>query len=298
MDSSDFSRIRVFIAVASHLSFSRAAEELGMTSSAVSQTVKSFEAQLGQQLFQRTTRTVKLTEAGLALRDRMTPAIKEMTLALAQSRDHAGRPSGTVRIVAFRSAGERFILPILPELRRKFPEITLDITLDDSLDDPVSSGFDLALRIGEVISQDMIAVRLGNELRQIAVASPEYLARRGIPEHPRALLSHECILWRWPGQQHPFPWEFFEEGRWLSIKPSGGLIVNDKTLALRMALDGLGIAFLIEDTVEYHVQAGRLVPLLDTWSAPFPGFHLCYPRQDHMSSATRAVIERLREMAS
>jgi DNA-binding transcriptional LysR family regulator len=294
MKSADFARIRVFLVVADHLSFSRAADELGMTSSAASQSIRALEAHVGQQLFQRTTRTVSLTDAGTLLRDRMSSAMGEMDLALAQSRDAAGRPAGTVRIVAFRSAGEKFILPILSALRRDLPEITLDITLDDRLDDPVSGGFDLALRIGEVIAQDMIAVPLGGQLRQIAVATPEYLALHGMPDHPRALLSHDCIGWRWPGQQHPFPWEFFEDGRWFSINPSGSLVVNDKPMALQMALEGLGVAFCIEDTVRSHIYARRLVAILEEWSAPFPGFFLCYPRQRHLSPATRAVIDRIR----
>ncbi|WP_234794792.1 LysR family transcriptional regulator [Xaviernesmea oryzae] len=290
-------RIRTFLAVAAHLSFSRAADELGMTSSAVSQTIKSLEAHLGQQLFQRTTRSVILTDEGALLRSRISPVMDEMDLALAQSRVAAGRPAGVVRIVAFRSAGERFILPILSDLRRDLPQITLDITLDDRLDDPVEGRFDLALRIGEVIAQDMVAVALGGELRQIAVATPTYLSCYGVPDHPRALLSHDCIRWRWPGQQHAFPWEFYEDGKWFSINPSGGLIVNDKPMALQMALAGLGVAFAIEDTVKHHINSGRLIPLLERWSAPFPGFFLCYPRQRHMSAATRFVIDRIRAKA-
>jgi DNA-binding transcriptional LysR family regulator len=294
MKSAEFARVRAFVAVANHLSFSRAAEELGMTSSAVSQSIKELEAHLGQQLFHRTTRSVSLTDAGTQLSDRMRPAMNEMDIALAQSRDAAGRPAGTVRVVAFRSAGEKYILPILPALRRDLPEIELDITLDDRVEDPIAGGFDFAIRIGEVIAQDLIAVPLGGELRQIAVASPEYIARYGAPDHPRSLLAHECICWRWPGQQHPFPWEFFEDGRWFSIAPSGSLIVNDKPLALQLALEGLGIAFVIEDTAQRDIEAGRLVPLLEQWSARFPGFYLCYPRQRHMSPATRAVIDRIR----
>ena len=131
----------------------------------------------------------------------------------------------------------------------RVPGNHLDITLDDNVKDHVAAGFDLAITIGEVIAQDMIAAPLGGELRQIVVASPAYLSRHGVPAHPRALLSHECIVWRWPGQQHPFTWEFFEDGRWFSVNPTGSLIVNDKPLALRMALVGHGIAFAIEDTL-------------------------------------------------
>ncbi|WP_414833040.1 LysR family transcriptional regulator [Afifella sp. YEN Y35] len=293
MTPTDFAQIRAFLAVAETLNFSRAAEKLGVTPSALSQTIRAFEAEVGQQMFQRTTRSVVLTEAGAHLRGRMEPAVAEMSAALAQAHSKGG-PRGTVRIVTFRSAAERFLLPVLPDLRRDLPEVTLDITLDDAVRDPVADGFDIAIRIGEVIAQDMIAVPLGADLRQIAVASPAYLSQHGAPGHPRDLLAHDCICWRWPGQLHPFPWEFFEDGRWFSITPSGGLVVNDKTVAQRAALDGLGIAFAIEDTVRDHIAAGALTPLLERWSAPFAGFHLTYPRQRHMPAATRAVIDKIR----
>ncbi|ASW09748.1 LysR family transcriptional regulator (plasmid) [Rhizobium sp. 11515TR] len=294
MRSADFARIRTFLAVAETLSFSKAADELGITSSAASQTVRALEADLRQQLFQRTTRTVVLTEAGAMLRDRMRPAVAEMEMALTQSRDAAGRPAGTVRIVSFRSAGEKFILPVLADLRRNFPEIRLDITFDDEVTDPVAGGFDIAVRIGEVIGQDMVAVPLGGELRQIAVASPDYIARHGVPKTPRDLLSHDCICWRWPGQQHPFPWEFYEDGRWFSISPPAGIVVNDRRAVLQLATQGAGIAFCIEDTVLDLIEAGNLVPLLLEWSRPFPGFFLSYSQQRHMPAANRVVIDAIR----
>jgi len=290
----DFTRIRTFLVVAETLSFSKAAEELGITSSAASQTIRALEADLRQQLFQRTTRTVVLTEAGAMLRDRMRPAVAEMEMALTQSRNAAGRPAGTVRVLSFRSAGEKFILPILRNLRRDYPEVRLDITLDDELTDPVAGGFDIALRIGEVINQDMIALPLGGELRQIAVASPDYIAQHGAPEQPRDLLSHDCICWRWPGQQHPFPWEFFQGDHWFSISPPAGVVVNDRRAALQLAIDSLGVAFCIEDTVNDLIEAGKLVPLLLEWSKPFPGFFLSYSRQRHMPAATRVVIDAIR----
>ncbi len=294
MKPTDFARIRTFLAVAETLNFSKAADELGITSSAASQTVRALESDLGQQLFQRTTRTVVLTEAGTMLRDRMQPAVAEMEMALTQIRDAAGRPAGTVRIVSFRSAGEKFILPALADLRRNYPEIRLDITFDDEVTDPVAAGFDIAVRIGEVISQDMIAVPLGGDLRQIAVASRDYIARHSAPETPRDLLSHNCVCWRWPGQQHPFPWEFFEDGRWVSISPPAGIVVNDRRAALQLAIDGLGITFCIEDTVTELIEAGKLVPLLLEWSKPFPGFFVSYSRQRHMAVATRVVINKIR----
>ncbi len=293
MTPTEFTQIQTFLTVAETLNFSRAADRLGVTPSAVSQTIRAFEAHMGQQMFQRTTRSVVLTEAGAALRARMQPAVREIAAALAQTRSKGG-PQGTVRILSFRSGAERFLLPLLPELRRDLPDVDLDITLEDALDDPVAGGYDFAIHIGEVVAQDMIAVALGGELRQVAVASPAYLTGHEVPDHPRDLVDHECILWRWPGQRHPFPWEFSENGRWFKINPSGGLVVNDKKVALRAALDGLGVAFLIEDTVRDLIASGSLVALLEPWVAPFPGFHLIYPQQRHMPAATRAVIDKIR----
>ncbi len=295
LTSAEFNQLRAFLAVAEHLNFSRAAASLGVTPSALSQTIRALEQDIGQQMFQRTTRSVSLTEAGTTLRDRIAPAASALDQALRQSRDAGARPAGTVRIVSFRSAVERFIVPRLAEFHAMYPEIILDIVIDDRIEDPVASGFDLALRIGEVIEQDLIALRLSKDLRQIAVATPDYLARHGKPRHPRELLEHDCILWRWPGQPLPYAWEFFEDGRWFDINVNGPVIFNDKGMTLDAALSGVGIAFCVEDTVRAHIHAGRLMPLLEDWSETFPGFFLCYPKQRHMAAAVRAFIEVLRK---
>jgi DNA-binding transcriptional LysR family regulator len=291
---SDYNQLRAFVAVGELLSFSRAAEMLGVSPSSLSQMVRGFEARVGVRLLNRTTRSVALTEVGLNLLQRVRPAVAELSDAIGQVQHYRERPAGTVRVHAFRSAGERHILPMLARFTAACPEVVLDITLDDQVVDVVAGGFDVAIRIGEVIERDMVAVRLGPDVRQVAVASPAYLDRFGRPEHPRDLLDHKCIRWRWPGHPSPYAWEFFENGAWFDVIVDGPLIVNDKATALDATLQGIGIGFAIDNTVAAHIAEGRLVPLLEAWSAPFPGLYVCYPQQRQMAPALRAFLDVIR----
>ncbi len=296
--TSDYGGLRAFVAVAEALSFGRAADMLGISSSALSQTIRGLEDRVGTRLLNRTTRSVSLTEAGRALLDRIRPAVDELGAAIDQLRSADGRPAGTVRIHSFRSAAELFLTPMLARFARDYPEIIVDITLDDTVIDVVSGGFDAAIRLGEVIERDMVALRLGPELRQIAVASPAYLAEHGMPATPQDLLSHTCIRWRWPGHSAPYAWEFCEEGRWFTVAVSGPLIASNREFGINAAVNGVGIAFAVEQTVAAFIADGRLMPLLEPWSAPFPGFFLCYPQQRHMAPALRTFIDRLRSTRS
>lgn len=298
LSGSDYNQLRAFVAVGELLSFSRAAEALGVSPSALSQMVRGFEERVGVRLLNRTTRSVALTEAGEALFRRVRPAVTELGAAIGQVRGAGARPAGTVKVHAFRSAAETCLEPMLAGFARDYPDVVLDITLDDAVVDMVAAGFDVAIRIGEVIARDMIAVRLGPELRQVAVAAPGYLAAHGRPEHPRDLIQHRCIRWRWPGHATPYAWEFCENGGWFSVAVDGPLIVNDKELARRAAIRGAGIAFPVEQTVAADIAAGRLVPLLADWSAMFPGLFLCYPRQRQMAPALRAFIDSVRRVAA
>jgi DNA-binding transcriptional LysR family regulator len=291
---SDYNQLRAFVAVGEMLSFSRAAEILGVSPSALSQMVRGFEERVGVRLLNRTTRSVALTDAGQTLFQRVRPAVSELADAVGQVRRYREGPTGTIRIHAFRSAAEPYLTPILASFAQACPDVVLDITLDDAVIDMVGAGFDAAIRIGEVIERDMIAVRLGPEMRQVAVASPEYLATHGAPEQPRELIDHRCIRWRWPGRPAPYAWEFFENGAWFEVAVDGPLIVNDKDLVIRAALQGVGIAFPVEHAVRAHIAEGRLLPLLERWSAPFPGMFLCYPRQRQMAPALRAFIDAIR----
>jgi DNA-binding transcriptional LysR family regulator len=291
----DFSQLRAFVAVGDALSFSRAAEALGVTPSALSQTIRALEARIGVRLLNRTTRSVSLTDAGETLFRRVAPAVAELGAAVGQARRYQEAPSGLVRVLAFRMAGERYIAPMLADFHRAFPQVTLDLTLDDAVTDMVAGGYDVAIRIGEVIERDMVAVPLGPELRQLAVAAPAYLERHGRPEHPRDLLRHSCIRWRWPGDATPYNWEFYEDGAWFEVAVDGPLIVNSKEMMIRAVLDGAGVGFTVEQRVQAELQSGRLVSLLEPWCAPYPGYHICYPQQRQMSPAVRAFIDKLLE---
>jgi DNA-binding transcriptional LysR family regulator len=294
LSGADYNQLRAFVAVGEALSFTRAAESLGVSPSALSQTVRSFEERVGVRLLNRTTRSVALTDAGENLFRRARPAAAELGEAVGQVRQYQERPAGAVRVHAFRSAARTYVEPILPAFARTYPDVVLDLTLDDEVVDVVAGGFDVALRIGEVIERDMVAAPLGQELRQLAVASPDYLALHGRPEHPRDLVRHRCIQWRWPGRAAPYAWEFFENGAWFEVVVSGPVIVNDKEMALRLALQGVGIAFAVEETVAEAIAARGLMPLLERWSAPFPGYFLCYPQQRQMAPALRAFIDAVR----
>jgi DNA-binding transcriptional LysR family regulator len=293
-----FNQLRAFVVVAERLSFTRAAAALAMSPSALSQSIRALEAALGAQLLQRTTRRVALTEAGASLLHRARPAVTELTAAVEQLHRHGARPAGTLRVHAFRSAATRFLDPIVPALLRAYPEVVLDISLDDAVVDIVGGGFDVSLRIGEVIERDMIALRLAPDMRQIAVATPAYLKAHGRPTHPRELTQHRCVRWRWPGQPTPYAWEFYEHGRWFEVTVGGPLIVNDKEMILRATLAGVGIGFLVEDVAAAAIASGQLVPVLDKFSAPFPGMFLCYPQQRQMSPALRVFIDAVRDPAA
>jgi DNA-binding transcriptional LysR family regulator len=298
LSTTDFGQLRAFVAVAEALNFTRAAEKLGVSSSALSQLVRSLEERVGVRLLHRNTRSVSLTEAGDRLFQRVKPAVEELGAAMGQTSHLREQPVGLVRIHCFRTAADLYVRPILRSFHETYPDVVLDITVDDEVVDVVEGRFDVAIRIGEVIEKDMVAVRLGPDLRQVAVASPDYLARRGSPQHPRDLLSHQCIGWRWPGHERPYKWEFLENGQWFEVAVEGPIIVNSKEFCLQAALDGVGIAFPTDQLSAPHVVAGRLVPLLERWSAPFPGFYLCFPAQRQMAPPLRALIDAVRSKAA
>jgi DNA-binding transcriptional LysR family regulator len=297
LSTGDFGQLRAFVAVAEVLNFTRAADRLGVSSSALSQLVRALEERVGVRLLHRNTRNVSLTEAGERLLQRVRPAVEELTAAIGQTSQLREQPAGVVRIHCFRTAADHYLRPILRAFHDTYPDIVLDITIDDEAVDVVAGRFDAAIRIGEVIERDMVAIKLGPDLRQIAVASPDYLARRGRPQHPRDLLSHQCIGWRWPGHETPYKWEFVENGQWFEVAVQGPIIANNKEFCIQAALDGVGIAFPTDQLSAPYVAAGRLVPLLEDWSAPFPGFYLCYPAQRQMAPPLRAFIDTIRSAA-
>ena len=289
----DYSALRAFLAVAGARSFSRAAGTLGVSASALSQMVRGLEERVGARLLHRTTRTVALTEAGRALYDRAHPMLEELTQAFAAVRRSGGRTAGLVRVHAFRLGAELFLTPMLAAFIAANPDIVLDIAYDDTVVDLVADGFDIGIRLGEVIARDMAAIRLGPDLRQVAVASPAYLAEHGCPATPQDLLDHHCIRWRWPGERSPYKWEFHDAGRIFEVAVQGPLIVDSIPAAVRAAADGIGIAFAAKPAVAAYAPPNSIRTLLEHWTAPFPGFHLCYPSNRHMAPAVRVLIDAI-----
>jgi DNA-binding transcriptional LysR family regulator len=298
MRASGNSDLRAFVAVAEQGSFSKAADVLGLSPSSLSQIIRTFEERLGVRLLQRTTRSVALTEAGERLVLRARPALAELDAALRDVGHFRDRPAGMVRVRCLRLPFRIYVEPVLADFHEAYPEIKLDILVDDAVVDLVASGFDVGFTLGEVMEKDMIGVRVGEDMRQIAVASPSYIAKHGQPETPRDLLSHKCVRWRWPGRATPYNWEFCRDGEWFEVEVDGPLILSEQQMTIDAAVRGIGIAFWIERELKPLIQAGQLVALLEEWSAPFPGFFMCYPQQRQMAPALRAFIDFVKTRAA
>lgn len=290
----DLNQISVFLAVAEAKSFRLAAERLGVTRSAVSQAIRKMEDRMGVALLQRTTRSVSLTEAGLRLHERVAPAIAEVTDALDTARDLPAQPTGQLRL-AVSSIAERFIAgPLLASFTLAYPGIQLDITVTDDEFDIVAGGFDAGVRLGEVIEQDMIAVPVSAEQRQVVVAAPSYLQRFGAPAHPSELTRHCCIGWRPAPDVAPYRWEFEENGREFDVAVNPRVTTNDMWVMVRTARAGGGLTFGMEELFRPYIARGELVTLLDAWLPPFPGFFLYFPERRNLPPKLRALIDHAR----
>ncbi|WP_342362280.1 LysR family transcriptional regulator [Terrarubrum flagellatum] len=295
MRGSEHAELRAFAAITEHGGFARAAAQLGVSPSALSQTIRALEERLGVRLLNRTTRSVAPTEAGARLLERLLPAFADLDAAVADVRSSGGVPSGTLRISASRLAAIHYLAPLIGPFHRAYPDITLDLVVDDRLIDIVAGRFDAGIRLGEMVEKDMVVTRVGGDLRMTVVASPAYLATHGAPETPRDLRRHRCINFRWPTDGSFYRWEFERGEEKLEAAVEGPLIVNEAEVALRAALDGVGLAYLFDDATKRWVEAGRLVRLLEDWSPPFAGFHLYYPSRRQTPPALRAFIDFLKE---
>ncbi len=290
----DLNGISVFLAVAEARSFRVAAENLGVTRPAVSQTIRRLEDRLGVALVQRTTRSVSLTEAGEQLYQRVAPAISEVGLALDATADRDSAPSGLLRL-AVSSIAEQFISgPLLARFADTFPAVQVDVTVTDEEFDIVAEGYDAGVRLGEVIDQDMIAVPVSGDQRQGAFAAPSYIERFGKPEHPSELAAHRCIGWRPAPQSAPYRWEFGQHGREFDVAVDPQITTNDMWLMIRTACAGGGITFGMEDTFKPYVDSGQLVPLLQEYRPPFAGFFLYYPSRRNLAPKLRALVDHVK----
>lgn len=286
----------MFLAVAETRSFRAASERLGVTRSAVSQAFQRFEDRLGVALAQRTTRSVRLTEAGERLYAAARPAIEDLEAALVATQEQRGRPAGRLRLCV-SSIAESFLKgSALAGFLAAQPAVALDITVTDAEFDIVREGFDAGVRLGEVIEQDMIAVSVSDEQRQFTVASPDYIARHGAPAHPRDLVDHVCIGWRPEAQVAPYRWEYAENGRDFDVAVEPRVTTNDMNVMIRLACAGTGLTFGMEETFRAHLDRGELVSVLEEFSPPFPGFFLFFPRRHHQPAKLRALIDHFRTM--
>jgi DNA-binding transcriptional LysR family regulator len=293
MRGTDFANLNAFAAVAEHRSFVRAAAHLGITPSALSQTIRQLEERLGVRLLNRTTRSVAPTTAGERLYQRLRPAVDELDAAVAEAASTRERPAGMLRINAPRTAAIRLIAPRLGRFHRDNPGVILDVTVDDALTDIVAGRFDAGIRLGELLEKDMIAVRLTGELEMMAVASPDYLARHGTPETPDELHNHACLNWRWPTDGSLYRWEFEEDGREFEIAVQGPIIAIDIEVVLQATLQGLGIAYASHEWMEGWLKEGKLVRVLKRYSPKFPGVYLYHPSRRQQPPALRAFIDCL-----
>lgn len=299
MRGAEYARLQAFIAVAEQGSFARAAGELRLAPSTLSQVIRDLESQLDAQLFRRTTRSVALTEAGERLLARLRPALHMLDDAVADVRGSDRRPAGKLRLHIPHIALEQYLLPLLGEFHAAYPGIELDISANDAVVNIVQEGFDVGVRLGEYLEPNVVAVPLGGSMRQLAVASPAYLAQYGTPLEPDDLQRHKCINWRWhqPGGYGLYEWEFEKDGRTIAVAVSGPLIVSHRHIALAAALQGVGIALWNERMLRPFVDSGRLVAVLEDWSPRFPGWHIYYPKLPRTPAAVAALVGFLRERA-
>jgi DNA-binding transcriptional LysR family regulator len=294
MRGSEFAELRAFAAVVERASFARAAEHLGLSPSALSQTIRQLESRIGARLLNRTTRSVAPSASGELLYQRIGPLFREMAAAVAEASEATGQTIGTLRINTLGIAARTIIAPRLSRFHQTYPDVVLDIVVDDALADIVVGRFDAGIRAGGRLEKDMIAIRLTPDLKMVAVASPAYLADRGTPKTPAELHKHACINWRLQMDGRQYRWEFEKRGRRLEVMVNGPVVTNDADIGIAAALNGLGIAYHFEqDGVGELLAQGRLVQILADWSISRPGLFLYYPNRQHRPTLLSAFIDCL-----
>ena len=283
-----------FLAVARERSFTRAAAKLGVSRSALSHTIRGLEARLGVRLLARTTRSVAPTEAGERLLRTVGPRFDEIDAELAALSELREKPAGTIRITAGEHPADAILWPTLQKLLPDYPDIRVEIVIDYGLTDIVAERYDAGVRLGEQVARDMIAVRVGPDMRMAVVGAPSYFAGRPRPRTPQDLTAHACINLRLPTYGGLYAWEFEKGERELKVRVEGQLVFNNIALRLNAALAGFGLAYLPEDQVQAHLAEGRLVRVLADWCPPFSGYHLYYPSRRQPTPAFALLVDALR----
>jgi DNA-binding transcriptional LysR family regulator len=283
-----------FLAVARERSFTKAAAKLGVSQSALSHTVKTLEARLGLRLLTRTTRSVSPTEAGERLLQTVGQRFEEIEAELEAVTELRDKPAGTIRISASEHAANSVLWPALVKFLPRYPDIKVEIAIDHALIDIVAQRYDAGVRAGEMVAKDMIAVRIGPDLRTAVVGAPSYFAKRPAPKTPQELSEHNCINLRLPTRGGLYAWEFEKGGRELNVRVEGQLVLSGTDAMLDAALAGFGLAYVPEDAAQPYLDKGSLKRVLEDWCPPYSGYHLYYPSRRQPSAAFGLLVEALR----
>jgi DNA-binding transcriptional LysR family regulator len=297
MANENFNDLAAFAVVAKERSFTRGAAQLGVSQSALSQTIKGLETRLGMRLLTRTTRSVAPTEAGARLLQTIAPRFEEIEHELAALSAMREKPAGTIRITAGEHPALSILQPALKRFLPDHPDIRVEIIVDNGLRDIVAEGYDAGVRMGEQVANDMIALKIGPEMRMAVVGSPEYFAHHPVPQTPQELTRHNSINMRLPTYGGLLPWGLEKDGHEVKVRGEGQLVFNNLGMRLSSALDGLGLAYMPEDQVLPHIKDGRLVRVLEDWCPYFSGYHLYYPSRRYASPAFSVLVDVLRYRA-
>jgi DNA-binding transcriptional LysR family regulator len=297
MQRTNLNDLTAFLAVARERSFTRAAAKLGISQSSLSHIIRALETRLGLRLLTRTTRSVSPTEAGDRLLNTVGPRLDEVEIELVSLSELRDKPTGTIRLTSTDYATDTILWPKLVPFLRKYPDINIEIITDYRLTDIAAERFDAGVRPGEQVAKDMIAVRVGPEIRMAVVGSPAYFKRRKEPKRPQDLVQHHCINLRLPTYGGLYAWEFEKGNRELRVRVEGQLTFNGIHQMLIAALTGFGLAYVPEDVVQQHLARGRLIRVLDDWCQPYTGYHLYYPSRRQPSAAFTLMVDALRYRA-
>lgn len=297
MQSALFPQLQAFLAVARHHSFSAAARELGVTRSAVSQSVHQLERHLGVVLLTRTTRSVAMTDLGQRLVERVSPSLGQVAAALTEVAAKPGEAVGRLRLTVPRSAVPFVIDPVLPAFRARHPRVEVEIVLEERLVDIVAAGYDAGVRLSESIERDMVQVRLTDSFRFVIVGAPEYFERHGTPQRPEDLLHHECITFRSQTTGALYAWELERGRRNWRVPVRGGVVSSDARLAALLAARGLGLSYTLEPMVREELRNGHLKIALERYAPTVPGFFLYFPRVSRRATPLRLFVETAKELA-
>lgn len=294
MAGTDLNQLKWFQAVAEERSFTKAAAKLGVAQSTLSHTIKQLEARMGIRLLTRTTRNVATTAAGARLLQTIAPRIGEIEDEIAALMAFREKPSGSIRLTLSDHALQSIVWPKLKPVLSAYPDISVELILDSTFRNIVEEGFDAGVRLGESVEKDMVAVRIGQDWRLVAVASPGYFAIHGEPDHPQDLVRHICINMRHETAGGLYAWEFEKDGQALRVRVNGQLTFNNSYAMIDAAVSGYGVAYVPENIVKRHIASGELMQVLDDWSPFFDGYFLYYPSRRQNLPAFKIIVDALR----